>query len=120
EIGEIAICSQFLSPGYWNRPDLTALAFGPDRESQARRIYRTGDLGRKSDGYLEYLGLKDTRVKIRGYRVECYEIELALLQIPAVDQAFVSQRQDARDETHLIAYVVCAKGTTPTVRELRA
>jgi amino acid adenylation domain-containing protein len=121
DIGEIAICSQFLSPGYWNQPDLTKLVFGPDRESQTRRIYRTGDLGRKSaDGCLEYLGRKDARVKIRGYRVECYEIELALLQIPAVDQAFVTHRQDTGDETHLIAYVVCAKGTTLTVRELRA
>jgi amino acid adenylation domain-containing protein len=119
--GEIAICSRFLSPGYWNQPDLTKLAFSPDRESQERRIYRTGDLGRKSaDGCLEYLGRKDTGVKIRGYRVECYEIELVLLQNPAVDQAFVTQRQDSRDETYLVAYVVCNKGARVTLKELRA
>jgi amino acid adenylation domain-containing protein len=59
-------------------------------------------------------------VKIRGYRVECYEVELALLKIPAVNQAFVTHRQDARNETHLIAYVVCATGTRPTIGELRA
>ena len=121
DIGEIAICSQFLSPGYWNRPDLTALVFSPDPQLQARRIYRTGDMGRQSaDGCLEYFGRKDARVKVRGYRVECYEIELALLQNRAVDQAFVTHRQDPRDGTQLIAYLVCAKGTTPTVSDLRA
>ena len=120
-IGEIAICSQFLSPGYWNQPDLTELAFASEPESQSRRIYRTGDLGRKStDGCLEYLGRKDTRVKIRGYRVECYEIELALLQNPAVDQVFVTHRQDSREETYLVAYIASDRKATLTVRELKA
>ena len=120
-IGEIAICSQLLSQGYWNQPDLTELAFVPDPQSQSRRMYRTGDLGRQSaDGCLEYLGRKDTRVKIRGYRVECYEIELALLRNPVVDQAFVTHWQGSRDEAYLVAYVVCDKGATLTVRDLRA
>jgi amino acid adenylation domain-containing protein len=120
EIGEIAICSEFLSPGYWNRPDLTSLVFTSDPQSQGRRIYRTGDLGCMSnDGCLEYLGRRDERVKVRGYRVECYEIELALLQFPTVDQAFVTYRQDLREGSQLIAYVVRAKGTSPTVSDLR-
>lgn len=119
--GEIAICSQFLSPGYWNQPELTELVFSPHPEFQEQRIYRTGDLGRKAaDGCLEYLGRKDTRVKIRGYRVECYEIELALLQNSSVNQAFVTHRPDSRNETYLVAYVVSAKGATPNISNLRA
>ena len=121
DIGEIAIRSRYLSPGYWNRSDLTDLAFMSDPESATSRIYRTGDLGRKSaDGCLEHLGRKDARVKIRGYRVECNEIELALLQSPTVNQAFVTHRQDSQNESYLIAYVVCAKRPTFNVSDLRA
>jgi amino acid adenylation domain-containing protein len=121
EIGEIAVRSRFLSPGYWNRPDLTELVFIPDRESLVGRIYLTGDLGRKSaNGYIEHLGRKDTQVKIRGYRVECYEIELALLQNPGVAQAFVTHLEDARSETYLVAYVVPDPGVKLTVTEMRA
>jgi amino acid adenylation domain-containing protein len=121
EIGEIAVRTRFLSPGYWNRPDLTELVFIPDRESLVGRIYLTGDLGRKSsNGCIEHLGRKDTQVKIRGYRVECYEVELALLQNPGVAQAFVTHREDARSETYLVAYIVPDRGVKLTVTEMRA
>ena len=121
EIGEIAVRSRFLSPGYWKRPDLTDLAFNQDKNHPGHRIYRTGDLGRiSSDGCLEHLGRKDTQVQIRGYRVECREIELALLRDPIVDQAFVTHGQDDKDETYLIAYIACVHGANPTVTELRA
>lgn len=121
EIGEIAVRSRFLSPGYWKRPDLTVMAFTTNSREDERLIYRTGDLGRTLvDGCLEHLGRKDAQVKIRGFRVECREVEMALLHNPAVDQVFVSTRQDVPDETYLIAYVVCARGATLTVGELRA
>jgi len=121
EVGEIAVRSPFLSPGYWNRPDLTERVFIPDRESSTRRIYLTGDLGRKSvDNCIEHLGRIDTQVKIRGYRVECYEVELALLQMFGVAQTFVTPRQDAQNETYLAAYIVLDRGTMLTVTELRS
>ena len=119
--GEIAVRSHFLSPGYWKRPDLTELAFILDQDSQARRIYRTGDLGRKTaDGCLEHLGRKDSQVKIRGYRVECYEIELTLLQNPGVDQGYVTHWETAQGEFYLVAYIVPHKGAALTVNEMRA
>jgi acyl-coenzyme A synthetase/AMP-(fatty) acid ligase len=34
QVGEIAVRSRFLSPGYWRRPDLTAAAFLPDPFSE--------------------------------------------------------------------------------------
>jgi|GEM_PF-1274675 len=120
-VGEIAVRSRFLSPGYWNNPDLTDLAFHQDKNDPGYRIYRTGDLGRKaSDGCLEHLGRKDGQVQIRGYRVECREVELALLHDPVVEQAFVTHGQDDQDQAYLIAYVVCREDTRPTVSELRA
>ncbi|KAH8886122.1 amino acid adenylation domain-containing protein [Thozetella sp. PMI_491] len=43
------------------------------------RCYRTGDLGRmNADGTIDYLGRKDTQVKINGQRVELGEIEYHL------------------------------------------
>ena len=121
EIGEIAVRSRFLSPGYWKRPDLTDLSFYQDKDHPGHRIYRTGDLGRKlSDGCLEHLGRKDAQVKIRGYRVECREIELALLRDPAVEEAFVTQGQDAEEGPYLIAYIVRSAGVKPTVSEVRS
>ena len=79
QVGEIAIRSRYLSPGYWRRSDLTEAAFLPDPEGGDARIYRTGDLGfMLPDGCLVHRGRKDSHVKIRGYSVELAEIEAAL------------------------------------------
>src|SRR6266511_250950 len=79
-IGEIAVRSRYLSPGYWRRAERTAAVFRPDPAGGEARVYRTGDLGlMRPNGCLEHLGRKDWQVKIRGYRVEIPEIEMALL-----------------------------------------
>lgn len=48
-IGEIVVRSQYLSPGYWRRPDLTNIAFLSEPDEPQGRSYRTGDLGRLLD-----------------------------------------------------------------------
>ena len=56
-VGEIAIRSRYLSPGYWQQPELTQAAFGADADDAEMRVYRTRDVGRlRGDGCLEYLG----------------------------------------------------------------
>ena len=66
-IGEIVVRSKYLSPGYWNNPELTATKFKPDPHNREKRLYYTGDLGRVlPDGCLVHKGRKDFRVKIRG------------------------------------------------------
>lgn len=71
EIGEIAIRSRYLSPGYWKNPELTAQKFLPGSLEDPRPLYLTGDLGRfQESGCLEFMGRKDFMVKIRGFRVE--------------------------------------------------
>ncbi|HUG35563.1 MAG TPA: hypothetical protein VML54_01360, partial [Candidatus Limnocylindrales bacterium] len=63
--------SEHLADGYWKRPDLTAANFLPDPDGGARRIHRTGDLGRfLPDGSLAHLGRDDFQIKLRGHRVE--------------------------------------------------
>ena len=119
-VGEIAVRSRYLSLGYWNKSDVTPAVFFPDRDDQAKRIYRTGDLGRvRSDGCLIHMGRKDFQVKIRGYRVEVAEIEVALLALDSVNAAIVQSHADDAGERRLVAYLVPAMGNIPTVTDLR-
>jgi amino acid adenylation domain-containing protein len=119
EVGEIALRSRHLSPGYWRRPDLTAKAFLNGQNGNGLRTYRTGDLGRmRADGLLEYAGRKDFRVKVRGYTIEVAEVEAALLEIGGVKSAVVVAREDQRGDQRLVAYLVPA-GAPPAAGELR-
>jgi len=119
EIGEIAVKSRYLSPGYWRRPDLTQAAFLPDPKGGDERIYHTGDLGRRRpDGCLEHLGRKDFQVKIRGFRIELEEIEALLGKYPAIQEAIIEVREEECKDNRLIAYIVPAQGGAPTVSEL--
>jgi hypothetical protein len=117
QIGTIEVRSRYVSPGYWRDPELTKTVFEGKLE---QRIYHTGDLGRMSrDGCLEHLGREDGRIKIRGFRVEIYEIELALLRHPDIDQAFVTCREDPTGDKELIAYLVPVGRRSPLANELR-
>lgn len=119
QIGEIVVRSRHLALGYWRRPDFTRAKFFPDPEGRDKRIYRTGDLGRRrSDGRFEHLGRLDSQVKIRGYLLETAEIESVLVRHPAVREAVALARQDGSGDKRLAAYVV-AQTRTPTVGELR-
>ncbi|MGH7830378.1 MAG: non-ribosomal peptide synthetase, partial [Candidatus Binatia bacterium] len=119
-VGEIAVRSRYLSPGYWREPDLTRAKFLPDPEGANKRIYLTGDLGRMSeDGCLEHLGRKDFQVKVRGYRIETADVEAKLLAHPGIKQTAVLGQQKRSDDTQLVAYFVPATKPGPSVSELR-
>ena len=119
-IGEIVVKSDFLSPGYWRRADLTQDKFHPDPGGGSRRLYRTGDLGRlRSDGRLEYIGRKDFEVKIGGNRIHVAEIELALAAYPSIQEVHVVARQSAPDEPQLVAYYRIEGTANPKHFELR-
>jgi amino acid adenylation domain-containing protein len=122
EIGEIAVRSRYLSPGYWHRPDLTQAKFLPDPDGADRRICLTGDLGRMMpDGCLEHIGRKDFQIKVRGYRVEVGEIEAILLAQSNVREAVVATRKAAAgaDNERLVAYIAPCEKPSPSVSVLR-
>ncbi|MFJ9520018.1 amino acid adenylation domain-containing protein [Kitasatospora sp. NPDC101801] len=90
--GEIYLGGPGVALGLWRQPGRTAELFRPDpfAAEPGARMCRTGDLGRwRADGELECLGRIDRQVKIRGYRVDPAEVESALTDHPAVDQAAV-------------------------------
>jgi thioesterase domain-containing protein len=116
----LAIKSQYLTPGYWRRPDLTERVLLADPAGSSERIYLTGDLGRvRADGRLEHLGRTDFRVKVRGQTIEVAEIETALLAMPVVKEAVVAAQVDPHGDTSLVAYLTLHPGSIPTATELR-
>jgi len=115
--GEIYLGGDRLARGYLNRPGLTAERFVPDPFGEpGGRLYRTGDLGRwRPDGQLIFLGRRDHQVKIRGYRVELGEVEAALREVAAVQQAAVLLRDE-----RLVAYLEGApQSDRPDAGQLR-
>ncbi len=121
EQGELCISGVNLAYGYLNRPDLTDEKFinWTDAAGTPIRIYRSGDLGRYlPDGNIEYLGRRDTQVKIRGNRVEVGEIEVLLNQLEGIQQSVVIAREDIPGQKRLVAYLV-SSGTKKDVAFLR-
>jgi len=121
EVGEIAVRSRYLSPGYLRRPQLTKAKFRPDPKGEGKRLYLTGDLGMMlPDGCLVYKGRKDFRIKIRGYGVDLKEVELALRRHPAVADVVVVARENERKEKELIGYFTSTSRTRPSESDLRS
>ena len=82
----------------------------------SRRIYRTGDLGRRDeDGDIEFQGRIDSQVKIRGYRIELDEIESVLLQAPQIAQAVVHTYEPEPGVVELAAYYTLKPGVAAFV-----
>ncbi|MEO0806074.1 MAG: amino acid adenylation domain-containing protein, partial [Cyanobacteria bacterium J06643_4] len=124
--GELHIAGIGLAKGYLNRPELTAERFIPNpfqshqstttltspatersRSALTSRLYKTGDLARhRPDGAIEYLGRKDTQVKLRGVRIELDEIEATLCAHDEIRQAVAVLREDTPQQPKLVAYLI--------------
>lgn len=119
--GELYLGGQGLARGYLRRPDLTAARFIPHPYSSdpQTRLYKTGDLVRcRPDGNLEFLGRLDSQVKVRGFRIELQEIEVALIQHRSVAECVVLVAQADTENPYLAAYIVTANSHRPTAQEL--
>jgi amino acid adenylation domain-containing protein len=104
-MGHLYIGGEGLARGYWQRPELTAERYLPNPYGQpGERMYCSGDLARwMEDGNLEFFGRADTQIKIRGFRVELGEIEVALLQHGGVRNCAVLMKTGASGKW-LVAY----------------
>ena len=118
--GAIAVRSNYLSPGYWSKPDLTQKTFLQDPENSSKRIYLTGDLGQiDPDGCLNHLGRKDFQANFSGIRIETAEIECALLEHKAIKEVVVHAREARPGEQRLIAYIIPTPDHTINTLQLR-
>jgi amino acid adenylation domain-containing protein len=106
---ELFIGGNGVARGYLNRPELTAERFVPDpmADEPGARLYKTGDIVRYlANGELCFLYRADHQVLLQGFQVRLGEIEAALRNHSAVDQAIVTARATAKGNKILIAYVV--------------
>jgi amino acid adenylation domain-containing protein len=119
--GELYIAGVCLAEGYLNAPELTEAKFihwtHPTKGSI--RVYKSGDLAiEQADGNFQFLGRIDDQIKVRGYRVEPGEIEVALSYLPGIQQAIVVADEDANQQKRLVAYLQ-ALGTKPSLADIR-
>ncbi|MCY8603160.1 non-ribosomal peptide synthetase, partial [Bacillus sonorensis] len=108
--GELCIAGRGLARGYLNKPEETEKRFTEDPFAPGERMYRTGDAVRwLPDGRIEYIGRIDQQVNIRGFRIELSEIEVQLAKLPGVQEAVVTDIEDASGNKALCGYVTSAE-----------
>ena len=103
--GLIAFSGVCVGRGYVNDPERTRLAYRADPHREGQRLYLGGDYGRwRPDGKLEFLGRRDSQVKISGFRIEIGEIENTLLRAPGVRDGAVVVASRAEEGKRLVAF----------------
>ena len=83
--GEICVAGNELALCYYNNEEATNKAF-VEIEGYGR-IYKTGDLGFRKNGMLQFAGRKDFQIKHNGHRIELEEIERAMNGLSCIGQA---------------------------------
>ncbi|MFD6551045.1 amino acid adenylation domain-containing protein [Streptomyces sp. NPDC058398] len=122
--GDIYLGGDFLADGYEGRPDLTEERFLPHPfADDDGRLYYTGDVGMVlPDGDVVFLGRDDAQVKVRGFRVEPAEVELAVTGLarscPGLRDAAVVARERTDGETFLAAFLL-GEGTDDDLTGIR-
>jgi amino acid adenylation domain-containing protein/non-ribosomal peptide synthase protein (TIGR01720 family) len=114
-VGELALEGPTLARGYLNDSIKTRASFVdnpawvagfPSALSGTRRIHLTGDLVKyRHDGSLEYVGRKDSQVKLHGQRMDLGEIEQRLDAVPRVRHVIVIMPKTGHFQKRLIAII---------------
>jgi acyl-CoA ligase (AMP-forming) (exosortase A-associated) len=95
EVGELVHRGSTVSMGYWGNPEATARVLKPNpllppELGDCERVCYSGDLVKMDeDGFLYYVGRRDTMIKSSGYRISPTEVEEVLFQTGKVRQAAV-------------------------------
>lgn len=112
ERGEIVMRGPKVFKGYWRDPDATATAF-------AGGWFHTGDIGvRDEDGYLFIVDRLKDMIVSGGENIAGSEVERVLYEHPAVLEAAVVGRADARWGEVPVAFVVLRSDSAVTADEL--
>lgn len=120
EVGELVVRTRYAAAGYWRDAELTAERFSPALDQRDTRLVRNGDLARVNpQGLIEFCGRKDSRIKIRGNRVELSDVEWALGKLPGVERAAAVAVPRENNEPMLAAFVVLSQGASWSAQQLR-
>jgi acyl-CoA synthetase (AMP-forming)/AMP-acid ligase II len=116
EIGELVHRGPTVSLGYWNRPEDTARALRPNpllppEMGDCERVCYSGDLVRTDeDGFLYFIGRRDTMIKSSGFRISPNEVEEVLFQTGKLRGAAVIGIPDEVMGQSIKAFVVPRDG----------
>lgn len=118
EVGELVHRGPTVSLGYWNRPEDTARALRPNpllpREmGDCERVCYSGDLVKMDEeGFLYFIGRRDTMIKSSGFRISPTEVEEVLFQTGKLRGAAVIGVPDEMLGQSIKAFVVPRDGET--------
>ena len=108
DIGHIQVKGPNVFSGYWRMPERNREEFTPDG------FFRTGDMGTLSgDGYVSIVGRSKDLIISGGYNVYPKEIELALDEMPGVQESAVVGVPHPDFGEAVTAVVVPRKGAPP-------
>lgn len=114
--GELFVGGIGVASGYINQPQLNKQRFLNffDKNRMGGNVYKTGDVARWLPiASIDYVGRKDSQVKINGFRVNLEEINKSLYQFEGIEYAITFYKKIESDaSSYLIAYVICNKKTT--------
>lgn len=103
--GIIAFAGICVGRGYINDLERTRQFYLADPYHTGQRLYLGGDYGRwLPEKKLEFLGRRDTQVKISGFRIEIGEIENTLLRVPGVHDGAVVVVERPDHSKRLVAF----------------
>lgn len=126
EVGELVHRGPTVSMGYWGNPEATARVLRPNplalpELGDQERVCYSGDLVRKDEeGFLYYVGRRDTMIKCSGHRISPTEVEEVLFQSGQVRQAAVIGIPDEIMGQVIKAFVVPRDGSQVEVSQLLA
>lgn len=92
--------------GYWHRPEEEALVYRGE-------WFCGGDLASlDADGYVWHHGRNDDVMNAMGYRVSPVEVEMAIVEHPAVAEVAVTELKVRADVSVVAAFIVLREGMT--------
>jgi len=125
EVGELVQRGPTVSLGYWEKPELTARMFRPHpftaEHRDGERVCYSGDLVKTDeDGFLYFVGRRDTMIKSSGYRISPTEVEEVLFQSGRIRGAAVIGIPDELLGQHIKAFIVPKETQATDPEELLA
>ena len=118
EVGELVHRGPTVSMGYWGQPELTARVLRPHpllppESGNHEKVCYSGDLVQMDDeGFLYFVGRRDTMIKSSGFRISPTEVEAVLFRSGHLCQAAVIGIPDDVLGQSIKAFVVPRDGAT--------
>jgi acyl-CoA ligase (AMP-forming) (exosortase A-associated) len=124
EVGELVHRGPTVSMGYWGQPELTAKVlrphpFLPPEVGDVERVCYSGDFVKADeDGYLYFVGRRDTMIKSSGFRISPSEVEEVLYRSGRLKAAAVIGLPDEVLGQTIKAFVAVRDGEEVSPGEL--